>query len=334
MFGLSRSSGLFLSGAGYSGPDMGALRHIMIPIELLLCYLLLHTVDAISYGNQTNILMHLPSSLESWPPSSDPFSCQTLVPKSLPGYTHMARLPKFLIGLPLMIALKEAGCHADVQALQLQLYRLGGVNATQILLRHLQGLEKGSSIGRGVSVDALASALQLLAKEQQGPERARRSLPMEDCKNEQEQSVRNIVQWLPGVGTFYNLGTALYYAAQNCLEEAKRRGQDGAIDIGYDLLMTMAGMSGGPVGVVVSNALKPAVKAGVQQLIHYYYEKEANIPPETSEEGLGSTSNMSDMAETTAIAPLVSEEVNSTPYWVLPFFKNYNIDSWNGSFGI
>ncbi|XP_032972053.1 apolipoprotein F [Rhinolophus ferrumequinum] len=313
---------------------MGVLRHIMIPAELLLCYFLLHTVDAISYGNQTNILMHLPSSLESWPPSSDPFSCQILVPKSLPGYTHMARLPKFLIGLPLMIALKEAGCHADVQALQLQLYRLGGVNATQILFRHLQELEKGRSTGRGVSVDALASALQLLAKEQQGPERARRSLPIEDCKNEQEQSVHNIVQWLPGVGTFYNLGTALYYAAQNCLEEAKQRGQDGAIDIGYDLLMTMAGMSGGPVGVVVSTALKPAVKAGVQQLIHYYQEKEANIPPETSEEGLDSTSNMSDMAETTAIAPLVSEVVDSTPYWGWPVFKNYNIDPGNGNFGI
>lgn len=334
MFGLSHSSGLFLSGAGYSGPDMGALRHIIIPIELLLCYLLLHTVDAISYGNQTNILMRLPSSLESWPPSSDSFSCQTLVPKSLPGYTHMAPLPKFLIGLPLMIALKEAGCHADVQALQLQLYRLGGVNATQILLRHLQGLEKGRSIERGVSVDALASALRLLAKEQQGPERARRSLPIEDCKNEQEQSVHNIVQWLPGVGSFYNLGTALYYAAQNCLKEAKQRGQDGAIDIGYDLLMTIAGMSGGPVGVVVSTALKPAVKAGVQQLIHYFYEKEANIPPETSEEGLGGTSDMSDMAEATAITPLVSEEVNSAPYWGLPFFKNYNIDSGNGNFGI
>lgn len=312
----------FFPSPEYSGPDMGGLRHIMIPIELLLCYLLLYPMDAISYGNQTNILMHLPSSLESWPPSSDPLSCQTLLPTSLPGYTHMAPLPKFLIGLPLLIALKEAGCHADVQALQRQLYRLGGVNATQILFRHLQRLEKGRSTGRGVSVDALASALQLLARKQQGPDRAQRSLPIEDCKYEQEQAVRSIVQWLPGVGTFYDLGTALFYAAQNCLDEAKQRGQQGAIDLGYDLLMTMAGMSGGPMGVVVSTALKPAVKAGVQQLIQYYHEKEANIPPpETSEEGLGSSPNTNDMVETTAIVPSVLEAVNSASYWRWPFFK-------------
>ncbi|XP_019524534.1 PREDICTED: apolipoprotein F [Hipposideros armiger] len=295
---------------------MGGLRYLMIPIELLLYYLLLYPMDAISYGNQTNILMHLPSSLESWPPSSNPLTCQTLLPKSLPGYTHMAPLPKFLIGLPLMIALKEAGCHADVQALQRQLFRLGGVKATQVLFRHLQGLEQGRSTGRGVSVDALASALQLLAREQQDPERARRSLPNKDCEYEQEQYVHNIVQWLPGVGTFYDLGTALYYAAQNCLDKAKQRGQQGAIDLGYDLLMTMTGMSGGPLGVVVSTALKPAVKAGVQRLIQYYHEKEANIPPpETSEESLGSTPNISDIAETTTIAPLVSEIANSTSYW-------------------
>ncbi|KAM5254430.1 apolipoprotein F isoform 1-T2 [Hipposideros larvatus] len=295
---------------------MGGLRYLMIPVELLLYYLLLYPMDAISYGNQTNILMHLPSSLESWPTSSNPLTCQTLLPKSLPGYTHMAPLPKFLIGLPLMIALKEAGCHADVQALQRQLFRLGGVKATLVLFRHLQGLERGRSTGRGVSVDALASALQLLAREQQDPERARRSLPNEDCEYEQEQYVHNIVQWLPGVGTFYDLGTALYYAAQNCLDKAKQRGQQGAIDLGYDLLMTMTGMSGGPLGVVVSTALKPAVKAGVQRLIQYYHEKEANIPPpETSEESLGSTPNISDIAETTTIAPLVSEIANLTSYW-------------------
>lgn len=298
---------------------MDGLRLIMIPFELLLCcYILLHPVDAISYGNQTNILMHLPSSSESWPPSSGPLPCQTLLPKSLPGFTHMAPLPKFLVGLSLMIALKEAGCHADVQALQLQLYRQGGINATQILTRHLQGLEKGRNTERGVSVDALVSALQLLAREQLGPERARRSLTIKDCEDKQEQSVHDIVQLLPTVGTYYNLGTALFYATQNCLDKAKERGQDGVIDLGYDLLITMAGLSGGPTGLVISTALKPAVKAGVERLIQYYHEKEANTPPpETSKEGLGSTLSVSDMAETITMAPMVS-----APYWWWPLFKN------------
>uniref|UniRef100_F7B504 Timeless circadian regulator n=1 Tax=Equus caballus TaxID=9796 RepID=F7B504_HORSE len=300
---------------GHSVPDMRGLR-LMIPVELLVCYLLLGPAHAAPHGNQTNVLRLLPSASGSWPSSSDPLSCQTLLPKSLPGFTHMAPLPKFLIGLSLMIALEEAGCQADVRALQLQLVREGGVNATQILIRHLQGLEKGRSTGRAVSADALVSALQLLAREQPGQERARRSLPNKDCEHEQEQSVHNIVQLLPGVGTFYNLGTALYYAAQNCSDKAKERGQDGVIDLGYDLLTTMAGLSGGPTGLAISAALKPAVKAGVQRLIQYYNEKQANTPlPETSEERLRGTSGVGDLEETTTMTPLVSEVVTPTPYW-------------------
>ena len=95
--------------------------------------------------------------------------------------------------------------------------------------------------------------------------------------------MHNIVQMLPGVVTFYNLGTAIYYAVQNCLDVAKERGQDGVIDLGYDLLMAMAGSSGGSTGLIIGTALKPALKAGVQRLIQYYYEREANTPPpETS----------------------------------------------------
>lgn len=129
----------FLPSPGHSVPDMRGLR-LMIPVELLVCYLLLGPAHAAPHGNQTNVLRLLPSASGSWPSSSDPLSCQTLLPKSLPGFTHMAPLPKFLIGLSLMIALEEAGCQADVRALQLQLVREGGVNATQILIRHLQGL--------------------------------------------------------------------------------------------------------------------------------------------------------------------------------------------------
>ncbi|XP_054435880.1 apolipoprotein F [Pteronotus mesoamericanus] len=303
---------------------MSGFRLIMILLELLLCYLLLHPVDAISNGNQTNVLMHLPSSLESWPLSSSPLLCQALHPKSLSGFTHMDPLPKFLIGLSLMIALKEAGCHADVRALQLRVYRQGGINATQILTQRLQGLEKGRSTERGVSVDTLASALQLLAREQLGPGRVRRSFAVNNCDNEQEQDVHDTIQLLPNVGTFYNLGTALYYATQNCLDKAKERGQDGVIDLGYDLLVFMTGLSGGPMGLAVSTMLKPAVKAGAERLIQYYYEQEANTPlPETSKEDLSSPSYVSDMAEITTMAPLESEVVNSVPYWRWPFFNNY-----------
>ncbi|XP_058936471.1 apolipoprotein F [Kogia breviceps] len=281
---------------------MRGLRLIMVPVELLLCCFLLHSVDAVSYGNQTNVLVHLRSSLGSWLPSSAPLSCRTLLPQSLPGFTHMALLPRFLVGLPLMIALEKAGCQADVRVLKLQLYRQGSVKATEILIRHLQELEKRRSTGTGVSVDALASALQLLAREHPDPERARRSLSIKDCEQKQEQSVHNIVQLLPGVGTFYNLGTALYYAVQNCSDKAKERGRDGVIDLGYDLLMAMAGVSGGPTGLIISSALKPIVKAGVQQVIQYYNEREVNSRSTRDQQGgLGGHLKLSHLEETTTL---------------------------------
>ncbi|CAI9168058.1 unnamed protein product [Rangifer tarandus platyrhynchus] len=203
-----------------------------------------------------------------------------------------------------MIALERAACQGDIRVLQLRLYRQGGVNATQTLIRHLQELERSRSRGTGVSVDALTSALQLWAGENPGPRRARRSPSVKDCEQEQEQSVHNIAQMLPGVGTFYNLGTAVYYAVRNCSDMAKERGRDGVIDLGYDLLMAMAGTSGGPTGLKIGTALKPALKAGVPRLTQYYYEREANTPPpETSEEVLGSTSDMSGVEETTVTAP-------------------------------
>nr|XP_024646259.1 apolipoprotein F isoform X2 [Macaca nemestrina] len=293
---------------GYSAPDMCGLRLIMIPVELLLCYVLLHPVDATSSGKQTNVLMHLPLSLESQTPSSDPLSCQFLHPKSLPGFSHMAPLPKFL----------------------------GGVNATQVLIQHLRGLQTGRSTERNVSVEALASALQLLAREQQSTGRVRHSLPTEDCENEKEQGMHNVIQLLPGVGTFYNLGTALYYATQNCLGKARERGRDGAIDLGYDLLMTMAGMSGGPMGLAISAALKPALRSGVQQLIQYYQDrKDANISqPETTKEGLRAISDVSDLEETTTLASFISEVVSSAPYWGWAIIKSYDLDPGAGSLGI
>ncbi|XP_008846961.1 apolipoprotein F isoform X2 [Nannospalax galili] len=309
----------------HSAPDIHHLRLILMPFELLLCYLLLHSVDAVSYREGTTVsTMHFPPDLGSQLPSSNPLSCQTLLPKSLPGFSHISPLPKFLVGLALRNALEEAGCQADVQALQLQLYRLGGVKATQALVHHLQELQKVESTDWQVSTEALISALQLLAREQLGPKRVQRSISTVDCENDQEQSVHNVVRLLPAVGAYYNLATALYYAIQNCTDKAKDRGRDGAIDLGYDLLMTMAGLSGGPAGVVISAALKPALKGGVQQLIQYYYdEKEVNISqPEARKDGLWGISDGSDLEETTP-TPSVSEFVSPASYWGWTLFKSY-----------
>ncbi|KAM6216398.1 apolipoprotein F [Rhynchocyon petersi] len=262
-------------GCPHSATDMSGLRPILMPVLLLLCYFLLHPVNAISHGTQTKVPRHV-HSLRSQLPSSDILLCQSLLPKSLPGFTHLAPLPRFLVSLALRNALEEAGCQAYAWTVEHQLYRLGGVTATQLLIHHFQRLLKDRSTQSNVSVDALAFALQFLAKEQPDSKRARRSLQPAGCEQEQEEHVHSIIRWLPVVGTFYNLGTAWYYFSQNCLDKAKVRGQDGAIELGYDLLMNMAGLSGGPTGLWISSALKPAVKAGVQRLIQYYYDYETN----------------------------------------------------------
>ncbi|XP_010642977.3 apolipoprotein F [Fukomys damarensis] len=301
---------------------MRGFRLIMIP-ACLLCYFLLHSVDAISYRKQTNASAPLVSALGSQPPSSYPFSCQALLPKSLPGFTHMALLPKFLVGLALRNALEEAGCQADLRTLELQLYRWGGLKATQLLIRHLQGLQKGGSTDSSVSLEALASALRLLAKEHW--KRVRRSPHTKDCENTREESVHNVIRLLPGVGTYYSMGTALYYAIQNCLDKAKERGKDGVIDLGYDLLIYMAGMSGGPMGVAVSASLKPALKAGIERLIQYYYEEKAagTLQPATSRAELWTTSSVSDSEETVTTAPLTSQEASPAPYWEWALFNSH-----------
>ncbi|XP_012383590.2 apolipoprotein F [Dasypus novemcinctus] len=289
----------------------------MMPVELLLCYLLLQSVEAISHGNQTEAPRHFPSSLGSQSPSSGPLFCQDLLPKSLPGFTHMALLPRFLVGLALRNALEAAGCRLEARALQFRLYRQGGVKATQVLTRQLQGLQKGRSTGSRESTEALVAALQLWAWQQPGPGRARRSLTTARCASEQEQRVHKIVQLLPVVATYYNLGTALYYATQNCSDAAKERGQDGAIDLTYDLLMAMAGLSGGPTGLLLSSALKPAVKAGVQQLIQYYYEEEPSSSLSgPSKEGLVDTTDVSGLGRTTmASEGWVSAAPSPAPFW-------------------
>ncbi|KAK2504350.1 LOW QUALITY PROTEIN: hypothetical protein MC885_017306, partial [Smutsia gigantea] len=196
-----------------SGPDMHSIRVFGIHITLLLCSLLLSPMDATLYENKTNVL-HLSSSSGAWPLSSEP--CAALLPQSLPGFTHMAPLPKFLVGLPLIIALEETGCHADVWALKLQLYwpgRYKNYTFSSIIFKDSIKTETQGWECQWMPWPLLCSCWPWGSQAQKGPNAPSLS--------------RTIVQMLPGIGIYYNLGTALYYAAQNCLDKAKEQGQDG-----------------------------------------------------------------------------------------------------------
>ncbi|XP_062827011.1 apolipoprotein F [Anolis carolinensis] len=102
--------------------------------------------------------------------------------------------------------------------------------------------------------------------------RVQRSTP-DDCASEREQRVHAVMEWLPGVSTFYNFGTSIYYATQDCTDLAKDRALDGAIDLGYDTLVAMTGGAGGGIAFGVSAALKPGMKAGVRYLIDYFNQQ-------------------------------------------------------------
>ncbi|XP_053560949.1 apolipoprotein F [Bombina bombina] len=91
-----------------------------------------------------------------------------------------------------------------------------------------------------------------------------------DCENEREQSIYNVVQWLPVVSGWYSAGTAVYYATQCCEKQAEDRAIEASLDLGYDaLLVATSGASGFGVGA----ALKPAIKAGVRAAINYFKQQ-------------------------------------------------------------
>lgn len=97
----------------------------------------------------------------------------------------------------------------------------------------------------------------------------RRRSPPVHCYDQREQKVHGVLQWMPLASTYYNLGTSMYYAAQNCTELATERAWEAVLDLGYDAVVALTGGATGFVGFGVAASLKPGVKAGVQAVIDY-----------------------------------------------------------------
>lgn len=98
-------------------------------------------------------------------------------------------------------------------------------------------------------------------------QRLKRSL-QRNCINRKEQRVYHVVEWIPGVSTLYNLGTAVYYASVNCSETAKERAILSAVDLGTDALMVATGGTAGVAGYALGAGVKTGVKAGVKYLLN------------------------------------------------------------------
>lgn len=101
-----------------------------------------------------------------------------------------------------------------------------------------------------------------------GSSRRLKRSPQRSCINRKEQSVYHVMEWIPGVSTLYNLGTAVYYASVNCSETAKERAILSAVDLGTDALMVATGGTAGVAGYALGAGVKTGVKAGVKYLLN------------------------------------------------------------------
>lgn len=97
----------------------------------------------------------------------------------------------------------------------------------------------------------------------------RRSVNFE-CKDEREDNIHNIMQWVPLISGWYNAGSAMYYATKGCSELAEERAIEATVDLGYDTLLSATGGASSVIGLGAGVAIKPALKSSVHSAIAYF----------------------------------------------------------------
>ncbi|NXI44754.1 APOF protein, partial [Galbula dea] len=116
--------------------------------------------------------------------------------------------------------------------------------------------------------------------------RSRRRREDEDaCNPPGEREAHAVLEWVPGVSVFYNLGTSVYYAFQGCESVASTRALEAAEDLGYASLAAITGGIGGPVAMGLQLGLQPGLKAGVRALIRYFTSDGNPLPAPTAHSG-------------------------------------------------
>ncbi|NXU20926.1 APOF protein, partial [Pardalotus punctatus] len=105
------------------------------------------------------------------------------------------------------------------------------------------------------------------------------------CSPPGEQEAHQVLEWVPGVSIFYNLGTSVYFAFQGCKATASSRALEAAEDLGYAGLAALTGGLGGPVAMGVQLGLQPGIKAGVRALVGYFTSAGEPSPVPTAHSG-------------------------------------------------
>ncbi|XP_074931666.1 apolipoprotein F [Phalacrocorax aristotelis] len=249
--------------------------------------------------------------------------CQDLRPEALPGFAQLPPLARALARAAMALALSGAACGPQAEAEVLGLSRELGPAAAAALLRGLAQL-RGAPASKVLPL-LLSLVQPCVAPTQpQGPTasahptpprapvtaeglrvllgaRARAWLPTcgqatrhqsrhrreyEDaCNPSGEEEAHRVLEWVPGVSTFYSLGTSLYYAFQGCRALASTRALEVAEDLGYASLAALAAGTGGPVALGLQLGLQPGLKAGVRALVSYFTSDGDPLPAPTAHSG-------------------------------------------------
>lgn len=239
---------------------------------------------------------------EDIPPRALPgrgVSCQDLCPESLPGFSRLPPAPRALARAAMALALSAAACAPQAEAAVLGLCREMGDRAAAALLRGLARLRDTPaptalplllSLARpgGSATTSPCAVAPRNRTHTQLCRRIPRRWRREDgdpCDPPGEQEAHRVLEWVPTVSTFYNLGTSIYFAFQGCDAEASARALEVAEDLGYAGLAALAAAVGGPVGLGVQLGLQPGLKAGVRALIGYFTAEQDPPPAPTAHSG-------------------------------------------------
>ncbi|NXU46840.1 APOF protein, partial [Drymodes brunneopygia] len=240
------------------------------------------------------------------PPRAPGVPCRPLLPATLPGFSRLPPLPRGLARASLTLALRGAGCAPQATAEALQLARELGTPTATALLRGLARLP--ATPPATPATRPLALLLLSLARPQRSacahlrvpstaltplsgrgrasvrPCRVRRE-DGDACSPPGEREAHRVLDWVPGVSVFYNLGTSVYFAFQGCEAAASRRALEAAEELGYTGLAALAAGLGGPVGLGVQLGLQPGLKAGVRALVGYLSSAGEPRPVPTAHSG-------------------------------------------------
>ncbi|NXG52447.1 APOF protein, partial [Psilopogon haemacephalus] len=185
----------------------------------------------------------------------------------------------------LLLSLARAGSSVPAWACKTPIRLRASMAGTQPSPR---GVPAEGHSAEGLQVGAPRAWLAACGRAQRQRSRRQRRRRREDadaCNPPGEEEAHRVLEWVPGVSTFYNLGTSIYYAFQGCRALASTRALEAAEDLGYTALAAATGALGGPVALGVQLGMQPGLKAGVRALLSYLTSDGAVPPAPTAHSG-------------------------------------------------